>query len=142
MIPNKENGQIVLTKTISAGLKIGEFVAKVVQLIGVIPGIIRVDAQGFVGKNTDLVFQWAAPNSGMILANEKFKFLIDSGHDARELANYFKSMENTQFQQNWFDRHDSISDLQSSGLHLKRLTNIVIFYNPYSHDVRDFMKYF
>ena len=141
MIPNKENGQIVLTKTISAGLNIGEFVAKVVRLIGVIPGVIKVDAQGFVGKKSNLVFQWAAPNSGMILPNEKFKFLIDSGFDTQELTTYFKNMSNVQFQQNWYNRHDSIASLQSSGLNLKRLTNVVIFYNPYSHNVRDFKDY-
>ncbi len=118
-ISNHGNGQIVLTKTVDSNMEIGMFLSEVLKLLCVLPGIIAIDANGFVKKDNDLVFTWASPGSGILLHNGKNKLLIDSSNTTKKLVAYCKSLTNVQFGNLWFERHNAISDLMSSGFSAK-----------------------
>ena len=130
---------MIITKNVSKGEAI-PFILELLQLLQ-FPGYFMLDAQGFItNEEHDSVFTFASPNSAITLQNEKSFILLDSPETSKETYNYFKSMNDKTLLSHWFNSHNLISDLSSSGFVPIRLTSIVCFFEPLNVTVKEIFK--
>ena len=121
-------------------MEISEFIRSVVMLLS-FPGILSIDLQGFVSDPFgDMVFQYASQNSALRLHNGMNSIWLDSAQAKEETIEYFDKMNNKDFLNAWFENHNRLSSLISSGFKPARLTSIVLFYEPSSQHIDKIFK--
>lgn len=101
------------------------------------PGYFAVDAHGFIKQQDEVGFQFASQSTSLTIFNDKNVTFLHSTKSREALYNFFKPMTGPEFLTNWFQNHDAISDLMSSGYSPKRICTMVIFYEPTSQSVKE-----
>ena len=133
-------GRLIMTKNITMDMEISEFIKSIVMLLS-FPGRLSVDLQGFVSDPFgDQAFQFASQNSALKLQNEKKFIHLDSTKARKETIEYFQQMNNKDFLNDWFENHNRVSALLSSGFKPARLTSIVVFYEPSTQHIETIFK--
>ena len=100
-----------------------------------------IDAQGFITNDEkDNVFTFASPNSAITLQNSKSFILFDSPETTKETYNYFKNMNDKTLLSHWFNAHNIISNLSTSGFVAKRLTTIVCYFEPLNISAKEIFE--
>lgn len=92
-------------------------------------------------QNDDLIFTFGSQNSAIDLSNGKNFMFLDSTQKRKELFEYFQGMTNEKFTQQWFESHNRVSDLMSSGFTVERIVTIVVFYEPTTQSVDKILSY-
>ena len=129
------NGRVILTKNIEPGMAIGKFIAEIVLLLS-FPGCLFVDLHGFVIDSDDKpVFQYGSQNSALTLQNEENHIFLDSPKEKEKTYTYFENMSNDEIGKKWFDRHNQVSNLLTSGFRLGNIVSVVMFYEPETQHV-------
>ena len=132
------NGQIIFTKNIGED-EAPQFLARIVNILQ-FPGFFSADAHGFVKHQDQIGFQFASQASSITLQNDKSVIFLNSTKTAQATYNYFNEMSGPEFLSNWFKSHDAVSDLTTSGFVARRVTTVVVYYEPTSQTVREIFK--
>ena len=129
-------GRIELTKNIRHD-QCPTFIAELIDILD-FPCWLSIDAFGFVqDPEKDLTgFQWVSKASGLVLMNDQTRILIDDYEIRLELYNQFLNMNGETFLQKWFESHNRISRLQSSGFGPKSVTTLVAYIEPLNISVK------
>ena len=124
------NGLIELTKNVNHE-ETPAFVKKLVELVR-FPCILRVDAHGFVREKADEItgFQFASQNSAIQLSNEKNHVLMTNEETVRPVIDYFDQMTGQEFLGKWYESHDRIAELASSGFLPSSTKSVVVYLEP------------
>ena len=123
------NGMIEVTKNISHE-ESPAFISKILEMVR-FPCIVRIDAHGFImQKDNTIGFQFASPSSSMLLSNGKFHALMDGEKTVRPLLNFFSEMDGQEFLSRWYDAHDRVAELTSSGFRPVNTKSLVLYLEP------------
>ena len=127
-------GRLVLTKVLTDGVAIKDELLKILKNLR-FPATLSIDFNGFLEApkedKTDIFFCFASPATGIKLSNEKSSQLVINSEDMAELMTFVKGLNDEDFMDQWFRRHDSISDYRGSGIRPRRMVNLVVTADPF-----------
>ena len=119
-----------MTKNIDSTTDISSEIKSILLLLK-FPGSLHLDCQGFIeDPQKDIVFQYASQNSALPLQNGKNHIFLDTPVSLGETIRHFEKMSNQDIVDLWFETHNRISGLSTSGFQPMRLTSLVFFYEP------------
>ena len=130
-------GQIQFRKIISDKLMLPTFLGDLTELLS-FPGVISIDFHGLLkSPEGNLIYKFASQNSGIKLDSTRNFVRLEDSKTLKALSEKLRTTDYSQYLEKWFDSHDVISDLSSSGLRPERLLCVLVYFEPTSHSVSD-----
>ena len=126
----KLNGSIIFTKNIQKNDSIATFLVSLLKCLQ-FPGEFSLDFSGFLEDSEGYpVFVFPSPNSSLQISKDSRKIKLMSNEHIKNLIQNFQIKTNKDFEQEWFECHDSIGHFTKSGLKPARLLNVTVFFSP------------
>ena len=119
-----DNGRFALQKNIENNVK--NFVSDAVNLLS-FPCVIYIDYAGFMKSEKEKIFTFPSAATCLQLINEKDSYLLIDSDSKSYFKNFWNSLSDAEILNRWFDAHDSVSYLSSSGLTSDRLLSVSLY---------------
>ena len=132
-------GQLKFQKIVTHSNMIGDFLGNLIDLLN-FPGYLSIDFSGTMRNDKGLIYNWGSQNSGILIHNDQNVILLEDPETQKELSNKFRHTDYKTYLHTWFDAHDLVRDLTTSGIIPERLMTIMVFYEPTTVSVSKLLK--